>query len=65
MKKEINIGIVGAQFMGRAHSNAWYDVAQFYDLTFKPVMKAACDINPASENDFARRLGWLSFETSW
>ncbi len=65
MKKEINIGIVGAQFMGRAHSNAWYDVAQFYDLPFKPVMKAACDINPASENDFARRLGWLSFETSW
>ena len=65
MKKEINIGIVGAQFMGRAHSNAWYDVAQFYDLPFKPVMKAACDISPASENDFAGRLGWLSFETSW
>ena len=65
MNKEINIGIVGAQFMGRAHSNAWYDVAQFYDFPFKPVMKAACDINPASEKDFAKRLGWLSFETSW
>jgi predicted dehydrogenase len=64
-KKEINIGIVGAQFMGRAHSNAWYDVAQFYDLPFKPVMKAACDINPAAEKDFAEKLGWLSFETSW
>ena len=62
---EINIGIVGAQFMGRAHSNAWYDVAQFYDLPFKPVMKAACDINPAAEKDFAEHLGWLSFETSW
>jgi len=65
MKKEINIGIVGAQFMGRAHSNGWFDVAQFYDLPFKPVMKAACDINPASEKDFAQRLGWQSFETSW
>jgi predicted dehydrogenase len=63
--KGINIGIVGAQFMGRAHSNAWYDVAQFYDLPFEPVMKAACDINPAAEKDFAKRLGWLSFETSW
>ena len=65
MKNEINIGIVGAQFMGRAHSNAWYDVAQFYDLPFKPVMKAACDINPAAEKDFAQQLGWLSFEASW
>ena len=65
MKKEINIGIVGTQFMGRAHSNAWHDVAKFYDLPFIPVMKAACDINPDSEKDFAQRLGWLSFETSW
>ena len=65
MKKEINIGIVGAQFMGRAHSNAWSDVARFYDLPFTPVMKAACDINPSSEADFANRLGWQSFETSW
>jgi predicted dehydrogenase len=64
-KKEINIGIVGAQFMGRAHSNAWYDVAQFYDLPFTPVRRAACDILPAAEDDFAKRLGWLSFETSW
>ena len=65
MKEEINIGIVGAQFMGRVHSNAWFDVANFYDLPFKPVMKTACDINPASEKNFAKRLGWQSFETSW
>ena len=65
MKKEINIGIVGTQFMGRAHSNAWADVARFYDLPFQVVMKAACDINPTSEDNFAKRLGWKSFETSW
>ena len=63
--REINIGIVGAQFMGRAHTNAWYDVANFYELPFKPVMKAACDIDPKSEKEFAERLGWESFETSW
>lgn len=65
MEKELNIGIVGAQFMGKAHTNAWFDVAQFYDLPFKVVMKAACDINPASELNFAARFGWQSFETSW
>jgi predicted dehydrogenase len=65
MKKDINIGIIGAQFMGRAHTNAWYDVTNFYNLPFKPVLKAACDINPQSQKDFAERLGWESFETSW
>jgi predicted dehydrogenase len=65
MKKEINIGIIGAQFMGRAHSNAWSDVSRFYDLPFTPVLKAACAIDPASEQEFAKRLGWQSFEPSW
>ncbi len=65
MKKKINIGIVGTQFMGRAHSNAWSDVGRFYDLPITPVLKAACDINPESEESFAKRLGWESFETSW
>ena len=64
-KKEINIGIVGARFMGRAHSNAWYDVKQYYDLPFTPVMKAACDIDPASGTAFAERWGWQGFEDSW
>jgi predicted dehydrogenase len=65
MKKDINIGIIGAQFMGKAHTNAWSNVAQFYDFPFKIVKKAACDVNPQSEIDFAERLGWESFETSW
>ncbi|MHC4679752.1 MAG: hypothetical protein ACYTEK_13735 [Planctomycetota bacterium] len=41
MSKTVNIGIVGTQFMGRAHSNAWMDVDKFYDLPLRPVMKAA------------------------
>lgn len=61
----LNIGIVGAQFMGRAHTNAWYDVKQFYELSAKPVMKAACDVVSQSEKEFAQRYGWQSFETSW
>jgi len=61
----INIGIVGAQFMGRAHTNGWYDVAQFFDFPKKPVMRAACDVMPQSEKDFAQRYGWQTFETSY
>jgi len=65
MKKEINIAIIGTQFMGRAHTNAWIDVSGFYDLPFTPVLKAACDIDPSLEESFARRYGWESFDTSW
>lgn len=65
MKKEIHIAIIGTRFMGRAHTNAWIDVPNFFDLPFQPVLKAACDIDPALEESFARRYGWESFETSW
>ncbi len=63
--RQINIGIIGTQFMGRAHTNAWTDVSGFYNLPFHPVLKAACDIDPASEKTFANRYGWKSFEISW
>jgi len=42
MKKEINIGLVGYKFMGKAHSHAYKDVASFFKLKAKPVMKAIC-----------------------
>jgi predicted dehydrogenase len=65
MDKTINIGIVGTQFMGRAHSNAWMDVDKFYDLPVRPVMKAACDNVADNLGPFCRRFGWQSHETDW
>jgi predicted dehydrogenase len=65
MSKTINIGIVGTQFMGRAHSNAWMDVDKFYDLPARPVMKAACDNVAENLGPFCERFGWQSKETDW
>ena len=65
MSKTINIGIVGTQFMGRAHSNAWMDVDKFYDLPARPVMKAACDNVAENLEPFCQRFGWESQETDW
>lgn len=65
MNKTINIGIVGTQFMGRAHSNAWMDVDKFYDLPARPVMKAACDNVAENLEPFCQRFGWQSQETDW
>ncbi len=65
MKTELNIGIVGSQFMGRAHSNAWHDLLRYYDLPFIPVMKVACDIDQDSVTSFASRWGWQETMNSW
>jgi predicted dehydrogenase len=63
--KEIRVGIVGTQFMGRAHSNAYIDVGHFFDLPAVPIRQVACGRNVSDLNTFARRFGWRDTETSW
>ena len=63
--KEIKVGIVGTKFMGRAHSNAYLDVAQFFPLPAAPVRRAACDLDEASLKEFSQNFGWETTETSW
>ncbi len=41
-KKPLNIGMVGYGFMGRTHSNAFSQVNHFFDVPFRPVLKATC-----------------------
>ena len=65
MGNEIRVGIVGTKFMGRAHSNAYLDVAHFFDLPASPTMRAACGRNATDLATFANRFGWQSTETSW
>jgi len=65
MKRELRVGIVGPGFMGRAHSNAYIDVAHFFELPAVPVMQAACGTNEKRVRLFADRFGWKSIETSW
>ena len=63
--KEIRVGIVGTKFMGRAHSNAYMDVAHFFELPAVPLMQVACGRNVPDLQAFARRFGWRDTETSW
>src|SRR5688500_5250895 len=65
MGKKLNIGIVGYGFMGRAHSNAYRQVGEFFDLEYQPVMKAACARDEAKVKAFAENWGWESTETDW
>ncbi len=65
MKTELNIGLIGYKFMGKAHSNAWLKVARFFDLPATPVMKAICGRNASAVEKVKARWGWQSFETDY
>jgi len=65
MAGTINIGLVGYKFMGTAHSNAWRQVAHFFDPELKPVMKAICGRTESAVEAAAGKLGWEGYETDW
>ena len=45
MAKPLNVGMIGYGFMGRAHSNAYSQVSHFFDLPYRPILKAVCARN--------------------
>ena len=65
MAKVLNVGMIGYGFMGRAHSNAYCQVNHFFDVPFRPVLKAACARNVEKLKAFAERWGYESIETDW
>src|SRR5205085_877336 len=60
-----NIGMIGYGFMGRAHSNAYRRVGNFFDLQSQPVLKAACARDKEKVGEFAAKWGYESVETDW
>jgi predicted dehydrogenase len=65
MAKPLNIGLIGYGFMGRAHSNAYKRVNDFFDLAYRPALKAICGRNTDAARAFADKWGYESVETDW
>ena len=65
MGKELRIGMIGYGFMGRAHSNAYCKVGNFFDLEVEPVLKAVCARSEDKAKAFADQWGYESVETDW
>ena len=63
--KPLRIGLIGYGFMGRAHSNAYRKVNNFFDLEYHPVLQAVCARDEAKLRDFAARWGYAHTETDW
>jgi predicted dehydrogenase len=65
MTKPLNVGIIGYGFMGKAHSNAYAKVNHFFDLQYRPVLKAVCARSADKAKAFAEKWGYESVETDW
>ena len=65
MKKELRVAIIGHNFMGKAHSNAWLQVSKFFDPPLRPVLQVACGRDEPAVRAFAQRWGWQHVETDW
>ncbi|GIV19100.1 MAG: oxidoreductase [Armatimonadota bacterium] len=65
-KRQLNVALIGYQFMGKAHSNAYRQVARFFDdLEVEPVLKVICGRNEENVRKAAQKYGWEEYDTSW
>ena len=65
MTQPIHVGLIGSKFMGRAHSNAFSQVAHFFELPRSPVMRTVAGRNAAELAAFAAKWGWQRHTTRW
>ncbi len=65
MAKQLRIGMIGYGFMGRAHSNGYNRVKDFFDLEYLPMLQAVAARDADKAKAFADRWGYKRVETDW
>jgi predicted dehydrogenase len=65
MSKSLEIGMIGYNFMGKAHSNAWRQAARFFDLPATLDLHTICGRSPSAVEAAASQLGWRNHSTDW
>lgn len=60
----LNVALIGYQFMGKAHSNAWLNAPHFFDLPVKPVLHTIAGRTEGPLRKCAETWGWKHCTTS-
>lgn len=62
--KRLGVALIGYAFMGKAHSNAWRNVASFFDV---PAIeqKVLVGRDPEQVAEAAAKYGWAESATDW
>lgn len=64
--KKINVGLIGAGFMAKAHSIAYAGMPMFFwPAPAIPIKKMIVDINEAAARDAKEKLAFESYSTDW
>ncbi len=61
----VNIGMIGQKFMGRAHSNAYMKVDKFFKLPVGVVMHTVAGRNAGDLEQFKNKWKWQHSSTDW
>jgi predicted dehydrogenase len=64
-KDTLNVGLVGYQFMGKAHSNAWLQAPHFFNLPIRPVMHTLAGRSLEPLQKTAQTWGWKNHTTNF
>src|SRR5262245_16967531 len=63
--REIRVGLIGAGFMGRAHTIAYREVGAVFDLPAAPVLELIAEIDQGTATAVARKLGFRRATADW
>jgi predicted dehydrogenase len=61
----LKVALIGMNFMGRAHSNAWAQAAKFFPGSLVPTLAVACGRDLGRTEAFAKQWGWREAATDW
>ncbi|HEV3148740.1 MAG TPA: Gfo/Idh/MocA family oxidoreductase [Chthoniobacterales bacterium] len=64
-RRTLAVGLIGYNFMGRAHSNAWRQAPRFFNLPVNLRLKTICGRNRAAVKKAAKKLCWENAQTDW
>lgn len=63
--KKINIGLIGAGFMGRIHATAYRNVSSVFGQDIVPVLDIVADVEEENAKALAQRFGFQRWTTDW
>jgi predicted dehydrogenase len=64
-KRTLAVGLIGYEFMGRAHSNAWRQAPRFFNLPADVQTKTICGRRRAAVKRAAATFDWANPVTDW
>ncbi|MFV0416356.1 MAG: Gfo/Idh/MocA family protein [Chthoniobacterales bacterium] len=64
-KRSLRVGMIGYNFMGKAHSNAWRQAPKFFDLPADVELHTICGRSQKNVKKAASQLGWTHSSADW